>query len=133
MKNCKLIEVPTLCDDRGNLSFIEFEKYVDFSIKRIYWLYNLSPSNDRGFHAHKRIQQIMFALQGSCDVIVDNGTIREKICLNNPKKGIIIGVNIWRELKNFSNNTIIINFASDIYKEDDYIRNFNDYLKYQNK
>lgn len=130
MKTCKLIEIPTLCDARGKLSFIEFEKYFDFAIKRVYWLYNLSQSYERGFHAHKNIQQVMFALQGSCDVVLDNAVVREKVCLDNPNKGIIIGTNIWRELKNFNNDTIIMNLASDFYNEDDYIRNYDDFLNY---
>lgn len=127
----KLIQIPFLNEAlRGTISFIEFEKYVNFPIKRVYWLYNLSKLHDRGFHAHKQLRQILVVLQGSCKIILDNAITREEIYLNSPAIGLVINPMVWRELKECNNNSIIIVFASDIHDDNDYIRNYNDFLKY---
>lgn len=126
----KTINIPKIVDPegRGNLAVIE-KGVLPFSIKRIYYLYDVPSGATRGGHAHKEQLEFLIALSGSFDVILDNGKTKEKIMLNRPDKGLLIPTMTWRELENFSSGAICLVVASDVYSEEDYIRGYNDYLK----
>lgn len=124
----KLIKIPKIEDRRGNLSVIEND-VVPFSIKRVYYLYDVPAGAERGGHAHKKLHQFLVALSGSFDVILDDGKNKQKITLNKPYEGLLIGNYIWRELKNFSSGSVCLVVASEVYEEEDYIRDYNDFLR----
>jgi len=128
ISDCKLIELPKIHDIRGNLTFIEGGKHLPFIIKRVYYLYDVPSMSNRGGHAHKDLQQLLICLSGSFDVLLDDGFDRKKISLNRPYIGLKIVPGIWRELDNFSSNAICLVLASDVYKEDDYYREYQDFL-----
>jgi hypothetical protein len=121
----KLVQIPRFSDDRGSLSFVEFGQILDFSIKRVYWLYDFKK--DRGGHAHKDLQQFIFCTHGSVDFILDDGQNRESVTLDSPDKGLYIIKPLWREVTNFQNNPQVIVLASDIYKESDYIKSYEEF------
>lgn len=124
--NSNLINIPKIIDSegRGNLSVIEKE-VVPFNIKRVYYLYDVPSGATRGGHAHKEQAAFLIAISGSFDVILDNGFERERITLNRPNKGLLIPTMVWRELDNFSSGAICLVLASDVFKEEDYIRDYN--------
>ena len=126
---CKLVEIPSFIDDRGSLSFVELDQVLDFVVKRVYWLYDLKK--DRGGHAHKELKQFVFCLNGSVDIILDNGQKRQKFTLDTPNKGLYITKPLWREITNFQNNPQFIVLASDIYREEDYIRSYEEFKLWQ--
>jgi WxcM-like, C-terminal len=125
----KWIELPKITDPRGNLSFIESNNHVPFDIKRVYYLYDVPAGAARGGHAHKNLTQIAIALSGSFDFILDNGYEKERYSLNSPYKGLLINSGTWREMENFSSGSVCLVLASNFYTEDDYIRNYSDFLK----
>lgn len=128
----KYIELPTIRDYRGDLTFIEGVKHVPFEIKRVYFLYNVPTGAERGGHAHKDLLQVIFALSGSFKISLDNGKQRQEVWLNNPSKGILLHNNIWREMDSFSQGSVCMVLASQNYDESDYIRNYEDFLKLAN-
>ena len=118
-------------DNRGDLFVAEYQKEVPFPIYRVYYICGVkNPETIRGFHAHKKLRQVMICLGGRCDVIVDDGIERETITLDTPGKAITIEPGIWREMTNFSENATLFVLASDVYDESDYIRDYNEFLKY---
>jgi dTDP-4-dehydrorhamnose 3,5-epimerase-like enzyme len=121
---CKLIYFPKVTDVRGNLSFIEENKQIPFSIKRIYYLYDVPSGATRGGHAHRELEQIIIALSGSFDVILDDGFSKKSFFLNRPHYGLYIPPGIWRELENFSSNSVALSLVSAFYDESDYIRDY---------
>lgn len=121
---CKVINFPKVTDVRGNLTFIEENKHVPFEIKRVFYLYDVPSGATRGGHAHKRTEQVIIALSGSFEVIVDDGYNRENIFLNRPHYGLYIPSGIWREIVNFSSNSVALVLSSTLYEEDDYIRDY---------
>jgi hypothetical protein len=125
--NIKIINIPKIEDSRGNLSVIE-KNIVPFEIKRVYYLYDVPGGAERGGHAHKGLQQFLIALSGSFDVILNDGKEEIKITLNKPFEGLLINRKIWRELKNFSSGSVCLVIASEVFDEEDYIRDFNDFL-----
>ena len=127
IKDVKLIEVPKIHDVRGNLSVIE-NNTIPYEIKRVYYLYDIPSSAKRGGHAHKELQQVLIAISGSFDVVLKDGNSVKIIALNKPDKGLLINYNIWRELENFSSGAVCLVLASDIFKEEDYIRIYEDFL-----
>jgi len=129
IKNCKIINLPKIGDPRGNLTFIEGMKHVPFEIKRIYYLYDVPGGETRGGHAHKNLQQFIIAANGSFDVIVDNGDKKERFHLNRSFYGLYIPPIIWRELNNFSSGSVCLVLASELYEEDDYIRDYEIFKK----
>lgn len=118
-------------DGRGDLYVAEYLKEIPFLVQRVYYICGVKDKSIiRGFHAHKKLRQVVICLGGRCDVIVDDGHERETIILDKPNKAITIEPGIWREMTNFSENATLLVLASDIYDESDYIRNYDDYLTY---
>jgi mannose-6-phosphate isomerase-like protein (cupin superfamily) len=120
-----LQEIPKISDPdgRGNLSVIE-KQVVPFDIKRVYYLYDVPSDSSRGGHAHKQLRQFLIALSGSFDVVLDNGKQRRTITLNRPNKGLLIPCGVWRELENFSAGAVCLSLVSEVYQEEDYIRDY---------
>jgi dTDP-4-dehydrorhamnose 3,5-epimerase-like enzyme len=125
----KIINFPQVAEPRGNLSFLEGNNQVPFPIKRIYFLYDVPSGATRGGHAHKKLSELVIALSGSFDVILDDGTEKKRIFLNRPHYGLFIPPGLWREIENFSSNSVLLALASDIYDEKDYIRDYEVFKK----
>jgi dTDP-4-dehydrorhamnose 3,5-epimerase-like enzyme len=124
LDRCKILNFPKITDLRGNLSFIEENRHIPFEIKRVYYLYDVPCGASRGGHAHKTLEQMVIALSGSFDVILDDGDERRKFFLNRPHYGLYIPPGVWRELENFSSNSVALSIVSEVYDESDYIRNY---------
>lgn len=127
--NLKILDIPKIKDPRGNLAVIE-NNTIPFEIKRVYYLFDVPSGSTRGGHAHKTLSQFIIALSGSFDVIVKDGLDKKRFSLNNPSKGLLITPGIWRELENFSSGSVCLVVASEVYDEDDYIRDFVDFTHY---
>lgn len=130
--NNQLIEIPKIHDRRGNLSVIEGET-IPFTSKRVYYLYDVPSGSKRGGHAHKKQQEFLIALSGSFDVILKDGKSIETVTLNKPNVGLLIVDGIWRELRNFSSGAVCLVLASDVFDEDDYIREYKDFKLFKNR
>jgi len=124
-----IIDFPKIAEVRGNLSFIEGGRHIPFQIKRIYYLYDVPSGATRGGHAHKTLNEIMIALSGSFDVVLDDGKEKKKFFLNRPHYGLYIPSGLWREIENFSSNSVALALASNIYLEEDYIRDYEVFKK----
>lgn len=126
-----LIDIPKIIDPegRGNLSVIE-KDVLPFEIKRVYYLYDVPSDAYRGGHAHKELQECLIALSGSFEVVLDNGNGKQSVMLNKPNKALIIPKGVWRELENFSAGAVCLVLASDVFSEQDYIRDYNDFLSF---
>ena len=125
MKKPEIIQLPKIMDPRGNLSFFETEKHIPFKIKRTYWIYDVPGGEKRGGHAYKQTEEFVVALSGSFDVVLDNGITREAFSLNRSYYGLYIPKMFWREMCNFSTNSLALIVASTDYDENDYIRDYN--------
>ena len=123
----KIINIPKVKDPRGNLAVIE-KDLIPFKVKRVYYLYDIPGGSYRGGHAHKKLNQFIIALSGSFEVVLKDTKNTKKVLLNNPSKGLLIKSGIWRELENFSSGAVCLVIASEEYEEEDYIRNFNDFV-----
>lgn len=123
-----LISLPKIEDQRGNLSVIENDT-IPFEIKRVYYLYDVPSGSERGGHAHKDLLELLVALSGSFDVILNDGVSERTVTLNKPNIGLLIPTGVWRELKNFSSGSVCLVVASDVYIEDDYIRDFDEFIR----
>ncbi len=121
------IDIPKIEDFRGNIAIIE-KNVIPFEAKRIYYLYDVPSSARRGGHAHKNQTEFLIALSGSFDVVLNDGSETQIITLNKPNKGLLIKTNIWRELENFSSGSVCLVLASDVFDEEDYIRDFDKFL-----
>jgi dTDP-4-dehydrorhamnose 3,5-epimerase-like enzyme len=124
-----LIDLDIKGDNRGKLVSLEGNKNVPFEIKRVYWIFDTLPEVDRGKHAHKITKEIVVAMDGACEFILDDGKEKETIVLNRPDKGLYIAPNIWRTMRNFSYGCKLMVLASDYYDEKEYIRNYQEFLK----
>lgn len=124
-----ILNLPKIEDPRGNLSVIEGDT-IPFKIKRVYYLYDVPSGTKRGGHAHKEQEVLIVALSGSFDVILDDGKERKVYSLNRPNQGLYIATKIWRELENFSSGSVCLVISSGEYDEDDYIRDYDDFLSY---
>ena len=130
MEKPKIIDLPKFHDVRGNLSFIEENTHLTFSFKRAYWIYDVPGGEARGGHAYKNNEEVIIAISGSFDVIIDNGTSKEVFSLNRSYYGLYVPKGLWREMNNFSTNSLAFILASAPYDPDDYIRNYDQYLKF---
>jgi len=128
----ELINFKTLGDDRGSLIAVEEGYNAPFDIKRVYYIFDTKQDVERGFHAHINLKQLAIVVKGSCTFILDNGTKREEIVLNNPNQGLLIEGLIWREMKDFSEDCVLVVLASEHYDENDYIRDYNKFLEISN-
>jgi hypothetical protein len=129
LENCHLVNFPKITDPRGNLTFIEGAKHVPFSIRRVYYLYDVPGGAERGGHAHKEMHQLIIAMSGSFDVILDDGSEKKRFHLNRSYYGLYVCPMIWRELDNFSSGSVCLVLASNLYDEGDYYRNYDAYLE----
>jgi hypothetical protein len=124
------IDLPKIEDSRGNLTFIEEERHIPFEIKRVYWIYDVPGGEQRGGHAFKEQQEFVIALSGSFDVIINNGENESRYHLNRSYFGLYIPNRLWRHMENFSTNAVVMVLSSTEFSEKDYIRSYDDYLKY---
>lgn len=122
-----IIDFAVMGDDRGSLVAIENSKNIPFDIKRVYYIYDVNNGVERGFHAHKNLKQIAIAISGQCTFVVDDGSKRNEVVLDNPAKGLYIDGLTWREMKHFSKECTLLVLASDYYDENDYIRNYDEF------
>jgi glyoxylate utilization-related uncharacterized protein len=124
----RVIDLPRIQDARGNLTSIEALQTVPFEIERVYYLYDVPGGGSRGGHAHKKLQQLIIAASGSFDVVVDNGRKKETFSLNRSYFGLYMPAMTWRELENFSSGSVCLVLASRHYEEEDYYRDYYDFL-----
>ena len=117
-------------DHRGQLVALEEFKDIPFDIKRIYYIFDTLPDVRRGFHAHQNLEQILICVHGSCKIHLDNGYETEEVLLDKPTEGLYIANNMWREMYDFSPDAVLMVLASELYDESDYIRNYEEFLKY---
>lgn len=129
MQDCKLIQLPKIVDNRGNLSFIESNKHIPFDIKRVYWIYDVPGGEFRGSHAFKEQNEFIIALSGSFDVHIDDGKQKTVFSLNRSYYGLYIPAGYWRQIENFSTNSLALVLSSTNFSEKDYIRNYEEFLK----
>lgn len=127
--DCRMIALPEFVDPRGSLSFVEGGKHVPFDIARIYYLYAMPVGARRGAHAHRKISQLMIAIAGSFDVVLDDGSHTKRIRLSRPAEGLALCPMIWRDLENFSDDAVCLVLASGEYDEAEYFRNYDDFIK----
>ncbi|MFC2813251.1 MAG: FdtA/QdtA family cupin domain-containing protein [Prevotella conceptionensis] len=128
--NTALIDFPKITDPRGNLTVAQAHTDVPFSIKRAYWVYDVPAGECRGGHAHKLCKEVLIALSGSFHVTVDNGEEQKTVLLNHPYQGLLIDTDVWRTLDDFSSGAVCLVLASEPFDEDDYIREYDDFLRY---
>jgi len=124
----QIISLPKYDDPRGNLSFIEEENHIPFKIERTYWIYDVPGGQTRGGHAFKEQQELIVALSGSFDLVVDDGQVKQTFSLNRSYYGLYIPSGIWRQMQNFSTNSLALILSSTHYNESDYIYDYNDFL-----
>ena len=125
----RIIELPKFLDARGNLSFAENWQHIPFEIKRTYWIYDVPGGEDRGGHAFKKNEEVVIALSGAFDVIVDDGEQKKTFALNRSYYGLYVPAGLWRTMENFSTNSFALEFGSEHYNADDYVRDYDDFLK----
>lgn len=130
LNDCRIINFPKVNDYRGNLSFIEENKQIPFQIRRVYYLYDVPSGATRGGHAHRELHQMVIALSGSFDVMLDDGFSKTNFFLNRPHYGLYIPPKIWRELENFSSNSVALSLVSQVYDESDYMRDYDDFKRW---
>jgi len=130
--DCSVIELPKIHNPAGNITPLENFRNLPFEIKRVYYLYDVPGGEGRGGHAHKQLNQLLVAASGSFDVLLNDGLNNRTISLNRPYHGLLIIPGIWRELSNFSSGAICLVLASTVFQEEDYIREFPDFMTYKN-
>ncbi|MGQ0987323.1 WxcM-like domain-containing protein [Acinetobacter baumannii] len=122
------IDLPNLGDERGGLVVAEASKNIPFKVNRIYYIFDAKPEIPRGFHAHKELQQVAFCIKGKCRMLMDNGIDKQEVWLDQANKGLMIPPFVWHEMHDFSEDCILLVLASEHYDENDYIRNYEDFL-----
>lgn len=129
ISDVKVISLPKYLDERGNLSFVEQNNHIPFEIKRTYWIYDVPGGEDRGGHAFRENQEVVIALSGAFDVVVDDGENKKTFSLNRSYYGLYIPSGLWRSMENFSTNSFALEFGSISYSVDDYVREYEDFLR----
>ena len=124
-----MIELPEFSDPRGNLAVVEGNRHIPFEIKRVYYLYDVPPGTERGVHAHRTLRQLIFAISGGFDVLLDDGYERKQLRLSRPNQGLYVCPMVWREIRNFSEHAVCMVLASSLYDEGDYIHEYEEFLK----
>jgi len=127
--DCQLVSLPKITDRRGNLSFIEGGEHIPFDIRRVYYLYDVPSDSERGGHAHQELKQLIIAMSGSFNVVLDDGVNKSIVTLNRPDVGLLIENRVWRELNEFSSGAVCFVLASEVYDESDYYRDYDEFLK----
>ena len=120
----KWLDFPPLGDDRGSLVALEANKTIPFDIKRVYYILGTKNNITRGMHAHRNLKQVMLCITGSCKIMLDDGKRREYVWLNSPVRGLLVENLVWREMLSFSPDCVLLVIASELYSEEDYIRNY---------
>jgi len=126
--NCRIIDLPKIADPRGNLTFVEGKNHIPFEIKRVYYTYDVPGGSDRGAHAHKNLHQLIIAMSGSFDVVLDDGHEKRRVHLNRSYFGLYVCPMIWRDIDNFSSGSVCLVLASELYDAADYIRDYAEFL-----
>ena len=129
VEDVRIIELPTFLDSRGNLSFAEQLNHIPFVIQRTYWIYDVPGGEERGGHAFKENQEVVIALSGAFDVVVDDGEKNKAFTLNRSYYGLYIPKGLWRTMENFSTNSLALEFGSERYAVSDYIREYDEFLR----
>ena len=129
IKDCHLVDLPKISDPRGNLTFVEGGNHIPFEIKRAYYLYDIPSGAERGGHAHKDLYQLIIAISGSFDIVLDDGREKKRFHLSRSYYGLYLCPMIWREMNNFSSGAVCLVLASNRYDESDYYRNYDDFIK----
>jgi hypothetical protein len=129
LAKCRIIDLPKISDPRGNLTFIEAGRHVPFEIKRVYYLYDVPGGAERGGHAHKALHQLIIAMSGSFDIILNDGAQKNHFHLNRSYFGLYVSPMIWREINNFSSGSVCMVLASNFYDESDYYRNYDEFIR----
>jgi hypothetical protein len=129
--DCVILPLNKIHNRAGNITIVEGDKNVPFDVKRVYYLYDVPGGEDRGGHAHKELHQLIVAASGSFDVMLDDGQNKKIVTLNRPDYGLMLVPGIWRELIEFSSGSVCLVLASDIYKEDDYIRSYESFISFK--
>lgn len=133
IKDCRIIELPKFLDERGNLSFVENNNQIPFTIKRTYWLYDVPGGVGRGGHAERNNEELIIAMSGSFDITVDDGMDQKTFTLNRSYYGLYIPKGLWREIKEFSTNALALEFGSIAYDVNDYIRDYKEFLAFSHQ
>jgi hypothetical protein len=131
MEKARIIEIPRIVDERGNLSVVEEDGLIPFKIKRSYWIYDVPGGEHRGGHAYKENCEFIIALSGSFDIIIDDGQERNTFSLNRSYYGLYVPNGLWREMDNFSTNSLALILSSTDYDASDYIRDYQEFLAYK--
>jgi len=129
----KKIQFPKLSDDRGSLVFGEGRRHIPFDIQRIYFLYDIRDNMERGAHAHRELEQVLIAVSGKFRLALDNGSTKSSIWLSDPTQGIYVGRMVWHVLDNFTDDAVCLSLASHPFCEDDYIRNYQEFVSVQRR
>jgi len=130
--DCVILPLNKIHNRAGNITIIEGMVNVPFDVKRVYYLYDIPGGESRGGHAHKQLMQLIIAASGSFDVLLDDGVNKKIVTLNRPNYGLLVVPGIWRELMEFSSGSICLVLASEVYTEDDYIRDYDEFLIFKN-
>lgn len=133
IQDVQIIELPKILDKRGNLSIIEEFRHIPFKIARTYWIYDVPGGETRGGHAYKENQECIVALSGSFDVVLDDGTQKQTYSLNRSYYGLYVPRGLWRQMQNFSTNSLALVLSSTIYDPNDYIRDYREFLTSKNR
>ena len=128
IENCTILDLPRINDPRGNLTFVESNRHIPFTIQRVYYLYDVPGGSERGGHAHKTLHQLIIAMSGSFDIHLDDGYAKKTIHMNRSYYGLYVCPMIWREIDNFSSGAVCVVLASDYYDELDYYRDYNQFV-----
>lgn len=128
IKSARIIDLPKILDERGNLSFLEESKHIPFKIKRTYWIYDVPGGEMRGGHAYRTNQEFIIAISGSFDIVLDDGKQKQIFSLNRSYYGLYVPNGLWRHMENFSTNSLALIVASEDYDAKDYVREYNEFL-----